>query len=127
MYQLAINRDFFAQHYLIGGDWGQENQKHTHHYQVEVRIEAPNLNEHGYLIDIVELESTLAAIIEHIADKTLNDLPPFQGLNPSLERFARYIWECLAEELELDPRRLLVKLWENESDWAAYHAPAYSN
>ena len=39
MYSLAIRRDFVAQHYLIGGDWGAENQKHSHHYQVEVQVE----------------------------------------------------------------------------------------
>ncbi len=120
MHQLAITRDFFAQHFLIGGDWGKENQKHSHHYKVEVRIEAPELNEHGYLVDIVELEAALRQIIATVADKTLNDLPPFQGLNPSLERFARIIWQALAEKLKLDSGGLSVKLWENDSDWAAY-------
>ncbi len=121
MYQLAITRDFFAQHFLIGGDWGKENRKHSHHYKVEVRIEAAELNQHGYLIDIVELETNLSKIIETFADKTLNDLPVFNNLNPSLERFARLIWESLVESLEFNPCQLSVKLWENDTDWAAYH------
>ncbi|MGH8550048.1 MAG: 6-pyruvoyl trahydropterin synthase family protein [Methylococcales bacterium] len=120
MYQLAITRDFFAQHFLIGGDWGKENRKHSHHYKVEVRIEAPELDQHGYLIDIVDLENALSGIIETFADHTLNDLAPFRDLNPSLERFARIIWESLVEKLEFDPEGLSVKLWENEADWAAF-------
>lgn len=123
MYQLAITRDFFAQHFLIGGDWGKENRKHSHHYKVEVRIKATELNQHGYLIDIVELETSLAKIIETFADKTLNDLPALQDLNPSLERFARLIWESLVAMLEVDPGRLTVRLWENSTDWAAYRWP----
>ena len=58
MYQLAITRDFIAQHYLIGGDWGRENEQHSHHYKVEVRVQQQDLDQHGYLIDIVDLESS---------------------------------------------------------------------
>jgi 6-pyruvoyltetrahydropterin/6-carboxytetrahydropterin synthase len=31
MYTVTITRDFVAQHFLIGGDWGAENQWHSHH------------------------------------------------------------------------------------------------
>ena len=120
MYQLAITRDFFAQHFLIGDDWGKENLKHSHHYRVEVRIEAPELNEHGYLVDIVVLETELLKIIESFEDKTLNELAPFRGRNPSLERFARVIWEALTGKLEFGSGQLSVRLWENNADWAAY-------
>ena len=121
MYQLAITRRFIAQHYLIGDDWGPENQKHSHHYKLEVRIEAPELDRHGYLIDIVDLENTLTEILKHYQEHTLNDLPPFKDLNPSLERFAKVIWESLISKLELEPDALRIKLWENDNDWAAYH------
>ncbi|MCI0654099.1 MAG: 6-carboxytetrahydropterin synthase [Methylococcaceae bacterium] len=120
MYQLAITRDFFAQHFLIGGDFGKENRRHSHRYKVEVRIEAPELDRHGYLVDIVDLEAALSKIIETFQENTLNDLAPFRGLNPSLEHFARIIWESLVEKLEFDRDRLSVKLWENDADWAAY-------
>lgn len=120
MYQLAITRDFIAQHYLIGGDWGTENEVHSHHYKIEVKIEAQDLNQHGYLIDIVDLENTIESIIGTFREKTLNDLAPFQNLNPSLERFVRVLWNMLQEKLDLEGNQLLVKLWENESDWAAY-------
>jgi 6-pyruvoyltetrahydropterin/6-carboxytetrahydropterin synthase len=120
MYQLAITRDFFAQHFLIGGDWGKENSKHSHHYKVEVRIEAPELDQHGYLIDIVKLEACLSEIIASFAENTLNDLPAFQNLNPSLERFAKLIFESLVEKLDFERERLSVKLWENDTDWAGY-------
>jgi len=63
MYQLAITRDFIAQHYLIGGDWGRENQKHSHHYRVEILIESEQLDQHGYLVDIVDVDSAVSDII----------------------------------------------------------------
>ncbi len=120
MYQLAITRDFIAQHYLVGGDWGSENQKHSHHYRVEIQVEAEHLDQHGYLIDIVDLNNAVSGIIERFRDKTLNDLSEFGDLNPSLERFAKIIWEVLTQKLALDRHLLTVKLWENDLDWAAY-------
>ena len=44
MYTLAVRRDFVAQHFLVGGDWGPENLKHSHHYRVEVEMTAPELD-----------------------------------------------------------------------------------
>lgn len=120
MYRLAITRDFIAQHYLIGGDWGAENFKHSHSYRVEVLLRGTALNQHGYLVDIVELESALTEIIAQFRDHTLNDLTPFAGINPSLERFAKVFYEDLCAKLVLQDLSVTVKLWESDRDWAAY-------
>jgi 6-pyruvoyltetrahydropterin/6-carboxytetrahydropterin synthase len=120
MYRLSISRDFIAQHFLIGGDWGEENELHSHHYRVEVMIEGRALNEHGYLIDIVDLERSLLAVIGRYRDRTLNDQAIFGGLNPSLERFARILQEDLAGRLALGDARLSLTLWENDRDFAGY-------
>lgn len=120
MYQLAITRDFIARHFLIGGDWGAENQEHSHHYRAEVIVEGQQLDSHGYLIDIVVLESALAGAIGAYADRLLNDQPAFSGLNPSIEHFSRILWEQLRDGLVLPERTLTVKLWENDRDWAAF-------
>lgn len=120
MYSLAITRDFIAQHFLIGGDWGRENSPHSHHYRLEVRIEGAELDRHGYLIDIVDLDRAMAGVIDQFRDSTLNEHQAFRDLNPSLERFARILWEMLRQRLPLEDKQLAVRLWENETDWAAY-------
>ena len=45
MYTTAVQRSFIAQHFLIGGDWGRENQPHSHHYVVELQL--PSINNAG--------------------------------------------------------------------------------
>jgi len=120
MYQLAITRDFIARHFLIGGDWGDENLEHSHHYKAEVLIEGERLDRHGYLIDIVDLEQATMGLIGEFKDRVLNDLEPFRGLNPSLERFARIFWERLRDRLTLRGVKITIKLWENDRDWAAF-------
>jgi len=88
MYTTAVQRSFIAQHFLIGGDWGKENQPHSHHYVVELQLEGATLDRHGYLVDIVDIESNLEALVEQYRDRTLNELAEFAGLNPSIEHFA---------------------------------------
>lgn len=121
MYTVAVTRDFIANHFLVGGDWGRENATHAHHYVVEISVESDTLNQHGYLVDIVDLEEALDQIVDDFRDSLLNDKPAFAGLNPSLEHFSRIIAERLVSLLHETPKgSLAVKLWENETCWAGY-------
>ncbi len=125
IYSVAVRRDFIAQHYLIGGDWGAENECHSHHYVLEAQLEGHDLDQHGYLTDIVAVEAAIGALIGRYRDKTLNDLPEFEGLNPSLERFSRILCQVLAAHLAAhNIERITVRLWENEDAWASYSIPA---
>lgn len=122
MYTVAVQRDFIAQHYLIGGDWGAENDLHSHHYVVELQLHGDELDQHGYLVDIVEIEQQLEAQLNHYRDHTLNDLPEFAGLNPSIEHFARLLAKALSEHIHAENiHSLTVQLYENEIAWASYH------
>jgi len=121
MYKVAVTREFIANHFLIGGDWGAENAPHAHHYVVEVSIESDTLDEHGYLVDIVDIEASLDGIVDYFRDTMLNDKPEFEGLNPSIEHFSRILNQKLAKKIKMEASgTLFVKLWENESCWAAY-------
>jgi 6-pyruvoyltetrahydropterin/6-carboxytetrahydropterin synthase len=121
MYTVAVTRDFVAQHFLIGGDWGAENERHSHHYRVEVQLEGLSLNQHGYLVDIVDVETHLEACVTHYRDKTLNELPEFEGLNPSIEHFARILCQAISDRIRApNLQAITIKLWENEIAWAAY-------
>lgn len=121
MYTVAVTRDFVAQHYLIGGDWGAENQRHSHHYRLELQLEGAELNQHGYLVDIVDIEHNLDALVASYRDQTLNDLPEFAGLNPSIEHFSRICCTRLAANIQApNLTAVTVKLWENEIAWASY-------
>lgn len=121
MYTLAVKRDFVAQHFLVGGDWGPENEWHSHHYEVEVKLAGRELDQHGYLVDIVDVERHIDELVATYRDKTLNDLPQFAGLNPSIEHFCRIF--CLSLNDRIDAPNittLTVTIWENDIAWSAY-------
>lgn len=121
MYTVAVKRDFVAQHFLIGGDWGAENEWHSHHYAVEVQLHGETLDQHGYLVDIVDIETHLNGLVADYRDKTLNDLPDFAGLNPSIEHFARIFCTQLAARIQAETlTAVTVKLWENDIAWASF-------
>lgn len=121
MYATAVKHDFIAQHFLIGGDWGAENQKHSHHYQVQVELLGETLDRHGYLVDIVDLTRALDEVCAYLRDQTLNDLPEFAGLNPSIEHLARIVCDAFVKRIHAtNLARIRVRIWENEIAWAAY-------
>jgi 6-pyruvoyltetrahydropterin/6-carboxytetrahydropterin synthase len=121
MYTVAVKRDFIAQHFLIGGDWGAENEWHAHHYQVEVRLAGESLDRHGYLVDIVDIERHLDSLVTYYRDKTLNELAEFAGLNPSIEHFSRIVCNALAERIKAKNLNTVeVVIWENDIAWASY-------
>ena len=121
MYAVAVQRDFIANHFLTGGDWGPENEAHAHHYIVEVRVNGPQLDQHGYLVDICEIESVLEELVNRYRDQMLNRLAEFDDLNPSLEHFARIISDSIFQKIQIpNMTSLTVKIWENDIAWAAY-------
>ena len=121
MYTVAVQRDFIAQHFLIGGDWGAENNLHSHHYQLELQLHGENLDHHGYMVDIVKIVDALETLIAQYQDKTLNALPEFKGLNPSIEHFSRILCHQLAGKILAENiSSVTIKLWENDIAWASY-------
>lgn len=121
MYTVAVRRDFTAQHYLVGDDWGEENKPHTHDYVVEIKLEGRELDKHGYLVDICDIESVLESQVEYYREKILNELPEFINLNPSLEHFARILSKTIATQIQSEPlTAIAIKIWENEMAWAEY-------
>ncbi len=121
MYTLALQRDFDARHFLVGGDCGPENDLHTHHYRLELRLEGATLDEHEYLVDLVDVEAHLDGLVSYYRDRTLNDLPQFAGRNPSIEWFARALCEELSSRLRSSNLAAITfRVWENDVAWASY-------
>lgn len=123
MYELMVSRDFVAQHFLTVPNCGPENEWHSHHFELEVLLKGESLNQHGYLVDIDDVKASLDDIVDRYRDTTLNDLPEFEGLNPSVEHFARIV--CLSLKDRLSASNLdgiCVKIWEDDEAWASYAA-----
>jgi len=100
MYAVSITRSFVAQHYLTVPDPGPEGELHSHHYTVEATFRGPELDRFGYLVDIDDAIDAVEAVVGRYRDRSLNELPAFEGENPSVERFARIFGDRLLDRLE---------------------------
>lgn len=121
MYRVAVQRDFIAQHYLFGGDWGAENEPHSHRYVLELELSGKTLNQHNYLVDIDHIKESMAQQVNYYQDRLLNDLPEFASVNPSVEHFSRMLCEALSRKIDAENiSRVTVRLWENQDAWASY-------
>jgi 6-pyruvoyltetrahydropterin/6-carboxytetrahydropterin synthase len=124
MFEVSVEETFAAGHALRGYRGKCENV-HGHNYRVRVTIQGEQLDSAGLLVDFVELKSTLRAIIERLDHTFLNDVPPFDKLNPSAENMARYFYEEMTQGLAGDNtvRVAEMKIWETDTATATYRLP----
>ena len=118
MYQISVRQHFDAAHYLRGYGGKCENM-HGHRFEVAVTVEAGGLSDIGIVYDFSELKHDLGDIIQQFDHACLNDVPPFDSINPSSENIARTICDALAGRLrEVVISR--VEVWESPESKATY-------
>ena len=120
MFELKIKTHFAAAHQLRIMKSKCENL-HGHNWHIEVCVAGKNLDETGLLLDFGILKKHLAAIIEKLDHKFLNEIEYFNG-NPTSENVAKYIAEKLEESLEY-PELFVsrVTAWESEDACVTYY------
>lgn len=120
MYKLRIITDFDAAHQLRGYKGKCENI-HGHNWKVEVEVISETLNEIGLAIDFKELKSITETVISQLDHTFINEVPPFNEINPSSENIARWLYLLLREKIDKMPVRLhSVTVWESEHASATY-------
>jgi len=121
MFEIAVEETFSAGHSLRNYH-GKCEKVHGHNYKIQVVLEGDTLNEAGLLMDFSDLRGRLRALIERLDHQFLNDLPPFDAINPSAENMAKYFFDELnaALPLERGVRLCYVRIWETETSSATY-------
>ncbi len=121
MFEVSVEETFAAGHALRHYHGKCENV-HGHNYRVLVTLAGDRLDEAGLLVDFVEIKRIIHAVLDQLDHRFLNDVPPFDTLNPSAENMARHIFEEIAKGLAAgSPARVSeVKLWETDTSSATY-------
>jgi 6-pyruvoyltetrahydropterin/6-carboxytetrahydropterin synthase len=121
MFEVSVEQTFAAGHALRNYKGKCENV-HGHNYRVQVTLQGESLDDTGLLIDFVEVKSLLNQVIDYLDHRFINDLPPFDILNPSAENLAKYFHDEVRKGLPAEsPARLTeVKIWETDISAAIY-------
>ena len=91
MYELTVEREFSAAHRMHGHP-GACARLHGHNYRVLLTVEGERLDETGILVDFAELRRIFDDILDELDHRDLNEIPPFDAINPSSENLARYLF-----------------------------------
>ena len=104
-YELMIETHFAAAHSLrdYPGDCAR---LHGHNWKVELYVECEQLDDLGLAVDYKILKSELKAVLKNWDHYNLNDIVPFDTINPSSENVARVLYEQMCKRL--DSERLRV-------------------
>ena len=119
MFEITVEETFAAGHALRNYHGKCENV-HGHNYRVQVTLAGEALDAAGLLVDFTEVKRLLHAVVEPMDHRFLNDVPPFDTLNPSAENMARYVYEEIKKGLPAPARVAQVKLWETDTASATY-------
>ena len=121
MFELTVESSFSSAHNLREYD-GACERLHGHNWRVELHIEAEKLDSNGLAIDFKLLKKELNKVVGGLDHRYLNEITPFDTLNPSAENLAKYIFEKLSKSLNNGNLRVsLVRVWESEQAAASYH------
>ena len=120
MYQISVEQDFDAAHFLRGYQ-GKCEALHGHRFRVVVKIRASAVDDIGIAYDFTELKQHLCDITSRFDHTCLNDVPPFDKINPSSENIAATIYHELKPKLAGAPVSLsCVEVWESPQSGVAY-------
>lgn len=72
----------------------------------------------GMTYDFRALKKDLEPIIDRLDHTNLNETPPFDAINPSSEKIARFIYDELRKHLNV--RLESVEVWESPDSWVTY-------
>ena len=120
MYQVSVEQHFDAAHFLRGYQ-GKCEALHGHRFQAVVKVSATEVNNIGMAYDFAELKGHLRDILARFDHTCLNNVPPFDKINPSSENIASTIYNELKPRLARAPVSLTcVEVWESPQTGVAY-------
>lgn len=113
-YTLKIITDFAASH-LLRDYPGDCCRLHGHNWKVEVEVSSDQLDELGMVIDFKVIKYETQQIIQQLDHRYLNEIPPFDRINPTAENMAAFIYRGLTERLSQPHISIeAITLWETE-------------
>ncbi|HSJ14211.1 MAG TPA: 6-carboxytetrahydropterin synthase [Longimicrobiales bacterium] len=121
MFVVTVQAHYDSAHYLRNYK-GKCERMHGHRYVVELALGADRLDVAGIAYDFVDVKRELRALADYLDHENLNELAPFDRIEPSAEEQARWFYEELKRRLPepMNGGVLYVKVWETPTQWALY-------
>lgn len=121
IWQLTVREGFSSAHALRHYQGKCENL-HGHNYLAEMVVEGETLTKDTELVtDFSILKKILREELAKIDHCNLNEIAPFDKINPSSENIAHYLWHCVKPRLDGYPVTLYsISISEKSAQTATY-------
>jgi 6-pyruvoyltetrahydropterin/6-carboxytetrahydropterin synthase len=124
MFEVTVEKSFAAGHYLRNYKGKCENP-HGHNYKVLVTLQSRELDQAGLLLDFKDLKGVIREVVQRLDHQMINDVKPFDEVNPSAENLAKYFFqETKAKLQQVTNGRVSVKkvtMFETDTTNATYY------
>jgi 6-pyruvoyltetrahydropterin/6-carboxytetrahydropterin synthase len=116
-YKLSVTKNFAAAHFLREYN-GKCESLHGHNWKVRVAFLGTKLDDKGMLIDFTDIKMHLCKIISCLDHKFLNEISPFDKINPTAENIAMFIFKQFDSIVAKNAKVCEVEVWESDSSSA---------
>lgn len=120
MFEVEITAGFAAAH-LLREYKGKCEHLHGHNYKICVAVRASSPGAGGMVIDFSDLKKATNGVIDRLDHTFLNEIKPFDTIEPSAENIAHYLFHEIADKMG-DRAQMLyrVSVWESDTSKASF-------
>lgn len=120
VYTLKVLTEFASAHTLTNYP-GACARMHGHNWKVELEVTATRLDDIGIAIDFKTMKREANKVCDELDHRYLNEIPPFDQINPTAENLAAYLYQRLSETINGDYVKVsAVTLWETDRACVRY-------
>ena len=125
MFEVTVEQQFAAAHRLTNYK-GNCRSLHGHNWKVQVTFQSQKLDDSGLAIDFRFATKLLKSVINLLDHQYLNEIPPFDRLNPSCENIAKTIFRQIHSLMENGNEKISaylysVRVWESDKAFVTYY------
>jgi 6-pyruvoyltetrahydropterin/6-carboxytetrahydropterin synthase len=119
-FTLTVEVEFAAAHQLRNYE-GNCARMHGHNWKVIVEMTGQQLDDVGMLIDFKTMKHAARETARQLDHYYLNDIAPFDRINPTAENIAVWFFDELSEALNRPNARIsAITVWENDRSSVTY-------
>ncbi len=113
MFKLCVEAELSAAHHLR--DYaGPCKRMHGHNWKIKATVGGKKLEANGMVMDLMDVHELLETCLQPLDHQVINEVPPFDQINPTSENLAKYVFEWFQRELPTPLRVLQVEVFETE-------------
>ncbi len=117
--KLQVDAFFNARHFVVMN--GRQGPAHAHSWRVQSEIRAAFNDRDGVALPFATARRLLQTLVGGYNDTLLNEVAPFDRIQPTAENIAATIYRSMARSMDLLPVQLLsISVWESPTNCVTY-------